>query len=357
MWPFKRKAQEIETRSTPNYTAAVMSARADYVGAVGDVGELTATVQGCVSLWEHALAMADVQGASLLDRRTMAMTGRALALRGDAVLLIRGDKLISCADWDVSTRYGFPTAYRVTINDAGGGSTETVLAGEVLHFRVGVDPVTPWAGQPPLRRASLTAGMLSEVETVLHEVYQNAPIGSQIVPFPESTALDLERIGADFRGRHGRVMMRESTQVSAAGGAAPYTDWKPQGVTPEIAGALPREMLADSRNAIMNVYGVLPALLDRVAQGPLVREAQRHLAAWTIQPIAVQMAEEAAEKLSGPVSIDALRPLQAYDVGGRARALNAILEGMAKAKEMGLSAEQMQAALTAVNWGENDRAA
>lgn len=358
MWPFKRKQKTVETRSTgSSFTAAVMASRGAYITGNSDVAELTATVQGCISLWEGAMSLSDVQGTGLLTRRNMALAARSLGLRGEAVFIIRGDRLIPCSDWDIATRYGIPTAYRVTIGDVGGGKTETVLADEVLHFRIGADVAMPWAGQPPLHRASLTAGMLSEVETVLHEIYQQAPIASQIVPFPESSDMDLELLGHGFKGKRGRVMVRESTQVTAAGGPAPYTDWKPQDVTPDLGKAIPRELLADSRNSIMNVFGVLPALMDRVAQGPLVREAQRHLAGWVLQPIAVQIAEEASNKLAGDVFIDVMRPLQAYDTGGRARALNSLIEGLAKAKELGLSAEEVNAALTTVNWGEGDKAA
>lgn len=86
--------------------------------------------------------LADVDGTDLLTRQAMAMLGRSAALRGEAVLLIR-DRLIPCADWDLSTRDGIPRAYRVSISEAGGGRTETVLAGEVIHLRLAADPVAP----------------------------------------------------------------------------------------------------------------------------------------------------------------------------------------------------------------------
>ena len=59
--------------------------------------------------------------------------------------------------------------YRVTIPDTGGGRSDTVLAGEVLHFRIGADMAAPWAGTAPLRRASLTAGLLHALEDALAE--------------------------------------------------------------------------------------------------------------------------------------------------------------------------------------------
>ena len=50
MWPFKKKEPENETRSTgTGYTTQVMQARADYIGGVNGVAELTGCVQGCVT--------------------------------------------------------------------------------------------------------------------------------------------------------------------------------------------------------------------------------------------------------------------------------------------------------------------
>ena len=70
--------------------------------------------------------------------------------------------------------------------------------------------------------------------------------------------------------------------------------------------------------------------------------------------MAQTLAQEAAEKLGGAVRIDIGRPLQAFDAGGRARALSALIEAMGRAKELGLSPDQMNTALLAVNWGGGD---
>lgn len=360
MWPldlFRRKP-ETETRSMASgFTAEIMSARESYISGRRGVAELTGTVQGCISLWEGAMALADVQGTDLLDRRTLAMAARSLALRGEAVFLIRETGLVPCADWDLSTRDGSPRAYRVSVSEAGGGRSETALAGEVLHIRIGVDPVAPWAGTSPLRRASLTAGLLQSVETVLGEVFENAPIGSMIIPFPESPDTDLEALGRGFRGRRGRVLMRESVSVAAAGGPQPQTDWRPADVTPNLQQSMTRETLEAARESICGVFGVLPALFATNAQGPLVREAQRHLAGWMLQPIAMMIAEEATAKLGTEIMIDVMRPVQAYDAGGRARTVSTIVQALAQAKEAGLAPGEVNDALTLVNWGPNDGAA
>ena len=357
MWPFKSKSPNlpVETRSSGSgYTSAVMAARASYIAGASGLGELTATAQSCISLWEGAFALADVKGTDLLDRRTMALVARALALRGEFVGLITDAGILPCADWSIATRDGIPRAYRVSVSEAGGNTAQTVLAAEVLHVRIGSDPVAPWTGSAPLRRASLTAGLLHALEMALLEVYDNAPLGSQIVPFPEASADEKERLGRAFRGTRGRVILRESVTVSAAGGPAPAQDWAPNELTPDLSRAMTGESLTAARGAICAAFGVLPSLWAEAAQGPLVREAQRHLAGWTLQPMAELLAEECRAKLGGDVTVDMIRPLQAHDTSGRARALQMLVETMGRAKELGLSAEQFGAAVKAVNFAGGD---
>lgn len=217
MWPFKRK-EKIETRASGSgFTAEIMAAREAYVSGQRGIAELTATTQSCVSLWEGGLSIADVDGTDLLNRRNLALAGRSLALRGEALFLIR-DRLVPCSDWDLRTRNGFPTAYRASVSEAGGGRTETALAGEVLHFRIGSDVAAPFYGTAPLKRAQLTAGLLNAVETALAEVFDNAPLGSSVVPFPESPETDMTALARGFRGYRGKVQVRESVNVTRRAG-------------------------------------------------------------------------------------------------------------------------------------------
>ena len=67
------------------------------------------------------------------------------------------------------------------------------------------------------------------------------------------------------------------------------------------------ETLEAARDAVARAFGVLPALFNPATTGPLVREAQRHLAGWTLQPIAALLAEEASAKLGAAVEIDVMR--------------------------------------------------
>lgn len=348
---FKRKAEPEKRAYGSGYTSQIIGARQAYITGAQGAAELTGTVQTCVSLWEGGLTLAAVEGTELLDRRTMGLVARSLALRGEALFVIDGDMLLPCSDWDVTTSLGVPRAYRASIANAGGGISRTALAEEVLHFRIGSDVSAPYLGNAPLRRASLSAGMLHSVEAALAEVFENAPIGTQIVPMPETSEVDLEDLGRDMRGQRGRILLRESVNVAAAGGPAPAQDWKPADVTPNLEKSMSIEALTASQNSIASAFGVLPGLLNPATTGPMVRECQRHLAQWTLQPIAALIAEEATAKLGAPVSIDTMQPLQAYDAGGRARALTGVVQALAAAKEAGLDAGDVQLAHTFAGTG------
>ncbi|WLA36174.1 phage portal protein [Bradyrhizobium elkanii] len=328
------------------FTAEVMQMREAYISGRSGIAELTATAQSAISHWENGLALADVTGTDLLDRCTLALIGRSLAVRGESAWLITPDRLIPCSDWDLRTNYGRPTAYRLSIPEAGGGTTLTALAAEVLHVRIGADSAAPWFGTSPLRRANLTAGLLNAVEDALRETFELAPIGSQVVPMPENPDVDNTKMGQSFRGQRGRVLLRESVTVSAAGGPAPQSDWNPQSLSPDLQRTAAVETLAAAREAICFAFGVLPAMTYPRTTGPLIREGQRHLAQWWLQPIASLIAEEATEKLGSGVTIDVMSPLQAYDAGGRARALATAVQALTEAKAGGIAAGDIAAALS-----------
>ncbi|MFZ5693906.1 MAG: hypothetical protein ACOY5F_21945 [Pseudomonadota bacterium] len=350
---FKRTPQ-VERRSVGSgYTAEILRMREAHISGRTGLGELTGTVATCTALWERGFMIADVTGTDLLDRRTMAAIGRALAVRGEFVGLIREDRIVSASDWDCRTRDGIPVAYRLSVPEAGGGVSLTALAGEVVHIRINADPAAPWLGVSPLRCASLSANLLRAVETALGEAFENMPLGSQIVPFPETPETDMTTIGRSFRGQRGRVLLRESVVVSAAGGPAPQSDWRPADLTPDLEKALPVATLEAARSSIAMAYGVNVGMFSPDLQGPASREHQRFLATWTLQPVAELIAEEASQKLGSDVKIDVHRPLQSFDAGGSARAVSTLVEAAAKAKEAGLDPAIVAAAYRRMDWQDS----
>jgi hypothetical protein len=66
-----------------------------------------------------------------------------------------------------------------------------------------------------------------------------------------------------------------------------------------------------------------------------------------LRPIAAATAKECIDKLGAAVSLDVMRPFQAFDAGGRAGALSAIVQTMGLAKEAGVDPAE---ALRLVDW-------
>ncbi|MDD7970213.1 phage portal protein [Roseinatronobacter alkalisoli] len=343
---FRRKPAE--TRSSgAGYTAQVIQARHAAISGAGGMAELTATAQGCISLWEGAFSMADCSAPDLLTRRHMALIARSMALRGEVILWMDGARLVPAFDWEILTKNSEPRAYRLGIPETGGGRSFTALPGEVIHLRTGADLTAPWSGTSPLRRSSLTSDLMHTLESALLDVYRNAPLGSQVLPVPEGSAEDMAEMRASFRGRRGQTMVFEGVAQSTAAGMNPQLGQKREDLSPDLQRAMTRESLEQARSAILMAFGVLPAMANASATGPVIREAQRHLAQWTLQPLAELLAEEATAKLGAPVQIDLMRPLQAFDTGGKARALGAIIKALAEAKEQGIDPAQ---ALALVDW-------
>jgi hypothetical protein len=166
----------------------------------------------------------------------------------------------------LATRDGEPRVYRVSVPEVGGGRSETVLAGEVLHVRIRADAATAWAGQAPLRRAAISAGLLHELESALRDTFMDAPLGSQIL------SLDMgegwERMRGALRGRGGASLFVEYlTHPHAAGAPAPKRDGATS-LAPILRDSMTVEHLEQARSAILMAFGVLPAMLNQAATGP-----------------------------------------------------------------------------------------
>lgn len=345
---FRRKP--VETRSADTgYTAQIIAARHAHIAGSASLADLSAAVQSSVTLWEGGLSLADVRGTDLLTPRALALSARALALRGEAVFLIR-DRLIPVSDWDLTTRDGVPRSYRLQMGEAGGARSEIALAGEVIHFRIGSSMATPWAGSSPLSRSQLSAQLLAEVEGALRDTFRDAPIGSQIVPMPEGTADAMETIRLGMRGRRGSALVIEGVAQATAAGLHPQIGKSPDQLSPDLARTMADRILVEAKGAIFSAFGILPGLQNPATTGPMVREAQRHLAQLILQPIAGMMAEEASDKLGSKVTLDVVRPMQAFDAGGKARALSTMVMALAQAKGAGIEGATLQDALSFIDW-------
>lgn len=157
---------------------------------------------------------------------------------------------------------------------------------------------------------------------------------------------------AGFRGRRGQALVIEGVAQATAAGMNPNIGQHPDQLSPHLDKTLADKLLTDAKGAICGVFGILPGLMNPATTGPLVREAQRHLAQLVLQPIANLIAEEATEKLGGKVALDVVRPMQAFDAGGKARAFATMLGALAEAKAAGLDVQTIKDAESFIDWAD-----
>ncbi len=160
-------------------------------------------------------------------------------------------------------------AYRVSVPEAGGGRTMTALAGEVIHIRIGSDPVAPWTGTAPLRRAALSANLLHEIEGALRDTFRDAPIGSQVLPLPDSSPEDMEAMRTAIRGRHGQTLIVEGVAQATAAGMNPQLGQRRDDLTPDLGKAETAQTWAQARGAVAEAFGIPAAFFNPASTGPV----------------------------------------------------------------------------------------
>ena len=134
---------------------------------------------------------------------------------------------------------------------------------------------------------------------------------------------------AAITGRRGSTLVIEGVAQATAAGTNPQLGQKRDDLTPDLGKAQVVQALGTAQGAISQAFGVFPALHNDAVTGPVIREAQRHFAQSTLEPIAKLISEEASAKLGGAVQIDVVRHMQAYDAGGKARAFSAMIKAQA----------------------------
>ena len=165
-------------------------------------------------------------------------------------------------------------------------------------------------------------------------------------------AAGIDKVVKGNVGKRGATLVIEGVAQAVGAGMHPQLGKSPDQLSPDLSRTMAGELLREGKAAIYSAYGILPGLQNPATTGPMVREAQRHLAQLILQPIAGMMAEEATDKLGGKVTLDVVRPMQAFDAGGKARALSTMLQALAQAKEAGIEGAALQDALAFIDWAD-----
>ncbi len=325
-WPWSKP----ETRSG-SYTDALVDLIQSRAGGStpGDPSAIAA-LETAAGLWARSFAAAKVSpegAASAVSPSVLALLGRELCRRGEAVLCIRVDgsglRLIPAGSWDI--RGGYDEGgwwYRCDLFGPSGSETAVLPSPGVLHPRYAIDPARPWVGVSPLAWARHTGTLAANLEARLGEE-SGAPVGA-LLPIPQdggdgSGDDPLAELKRDIAGAKGRALLVETTSAGWGEGksAAPQSDWKPQRFGAAPPATLPA-LRSDAALSVLGACGVPPSLaMD--ADGTAARESWRRFVLGTVEPIlSGPVRAELAEKLGVPgLSFD-LTGLWAHDGAGRA---------------------------------------
>ena len=201
----------------------------------------------------------------------LACIGRELILRGEIVFDIRmsgpGLALVPAANWDVEGRGPDPATwrYRVYMNSPSGTTVAMRPAAGVVHVVYSTDPARPWEGVSPIRRARLSAALVSGLETRLSE--EAGASTGRVLPFPDTGAdagaanSPLATLRADLAALKGKTALVPSMATGWGEGraGAPMADWKAHRIGADPPAALV-SLRGDAERAILAACGLQPEL-------------------------------------------------------------------------------------------------
>ena len=278
-----------------------------------------AAVEAALGLWERGFASA--RSLSMKPWQ-LALAARSLLLRGESLWWIaRDSRLLPVASHDIAGKSASPDrwTYRITLPTPGGGITKPASAGNIVHFRLGVDRSAPWRGCSPLANASATRGLLERIEKSLTDEHKVPAVRVVGVANPEES----QDIANSIAAGGGRVLLGENSDSGVPEGRNAGSTWSPDrfGPEPEVSSVALR---SDVERSILSAAGVPSELVIPSSGGGDARESWRRFLYATIAPIGALMSSELSRVgLDSAIHFDELR---ASDLAGRARAFKQLTE-------------------------------
>ena len=318
MWPFNRTG---ENRGAGDYSDQILNqAVAQAEGGVVDPTRL-AVVQTAAGMISRAFMAARMDGpaADLLTPDVLALIGRELVIRGEALFVFEGNGLLPVSPHDIR---GSASAWSYRVELSGPTQTEYrhLQSGEILHFRVNVDPRHPWRGRPAHALAAATSATAVAAE---YSAAAEARIGvSRVLGIPEVTPGQREKILAGYT----RQLKAGSYMALASGG---HGDARPPSDAVRVVHPDPSQGHLELRTKagveLLEAIGIPSALVDPRAEGGATREALRRLLHLTIGPMARTVEAEFTMKTGLPLALD-FAALHATDLATRGRALKQLVD-------------------------------
>ena len=326
MWPFNREAREAgEAGGVVDWQGGGTPADAPKVAKL-------AVAANAARIWATGLTLAEIEpadglAAMLLTTPVREMIGRELLLRGESLWLIESAPEGVRAVPAMGSAYGGDAdpaswVYEVSIPGPGRMASRTVMAGAVLHFRIGADPWSPWRGRSPLVAAGLDADALAALAGQLRAA-AGAPHGWIL---PVGAHLD-----ETTRSKLGKAIK------ATMGGLLPWSqNDRIADLTPKGFGLLAsridtglQSVRRDIEDAISAAAGIPPDLL-RAGGGISSREAWRQCGVF-LHGVGKLIAGECSAKLGEAVALD-FAELASADIRMRAASFKMLTDA-------GMSAE------------------
>ncbi len=321
-WPWEKR--EGDTLDATEVTVAALQAAA--AGKTPRATELAALEIGA-GLIGRAFAAATVTGVEaerLLTRSALALVGRSLALRGEAVFAL-ADPLAPVSGHDIAGSADPASwAYRIDLAGPSRTASRFLPADAVLHFRQNVDPSRPWKGRPAHSIAAATARTAAAAEKSA-EGEAKFPI-SKLIPLVQ-TVNNTQR--EDVQEAWGKELSKGGIfPMPVAGGhrdsgriARPSVETiHPDPSSGHIA------LRSGAANELLSAMGVPPSLVDPASEGTSRRESYRLFAHTCLEPMA-RLVEAEWEAKTGMNCHLSFESLFAADLAGRGRVYKQLVDG------------------------------
>lgn len=342
MWPFRSKPVAQASGGLSATEVAVEALQREAAGLTPDAAAL-ATAEACIGLWSRAMASATVQPASMalagLTAPALALAGRMLAMRGNAVFLIAVERgrvmLHPAAGWDPRGGY-MPDSrrYRLTMSGPDGTRTVNAPGDSVLHFAYGATEAEWWRGRGPLWRSRATAGLAAAIEAQATKEAKIPP-----VRFAQGDFVGMDgKDKADLRDsiRQGGLITFPKRATNTHPADRQFSQTASIGPDPKPAFV---DLRKDAGREVLSAFGLSAALFDSSSDGSARRESWRQAWIATFAPLGKLLEAEIRAKLD-PMASVRFEALRASDEDGRSRAISRRADAFKKFLDAGIEREE-----------------
>ena len=246
---------------------------------------------------------------------------RSLVLRGESVCIESNGVLIPAASWTVTGASVEPNnwLYDVSLAVPAGLRTTKRQGSELLHFRAGCKPGTPWRGRSPIETAEATADTACLVEDAAAETARlpiSNIVGWDTISRTDKTIADdkLGKLMAAF-DRRLKTVIRPLTAHTPNIGRLDMLRVDPS------AGL--NELRRDTNSDLADALGVRGLLGD--AEGTAQRESFRQFLFASLEPMARLIEREVMQKIGLDIRFN-FDALAAADLTSRGRALKQLVD-------------------------------